>query len=724
VDGKLVDRRSAAADRQDAALNRWPDRSGAAFLDELAAVVAELRAVVEAGEREPDATERSRNHSHLGSALFDLGLARAKNDREAAVDTLCESAKEYERAQALLAGTDEPAMRAKLDFNYANTLRALSFGEDDQLLAMAGERYSRALTALRAHAPELVPVVEAALSTLPAQRKLAQLREQVGRKIGHLDELKRRFAETADRRPGTPGPAEPRQDADSMLAMMLPMLEARLEQDRRSGRVAQIRYEALKSVLAQLRELTARSDTRIADPAVKMDRVKALMQVVAEMMKERGGGANEPPPGTRAAALARRLADIEAAVGMERFSRFCGEREGDVVHRLITRAARSVAPLVATGRDDDRALAHEAEVVRPLAAEARRHLLRHHVMLAWPFWGAPSGAASPNSLHYAGGEGTWRSVSAAAASRRLRVRQSPAGADVADARWESISSSVVGVYDLTMADSRDRAAVCLELGIARSLGRPVVVLSPGSGALPFDIDVVSVALTGDAGDAARIGDALDDAIYGEPSRVLPHAFEATAARARELWSHGQPYAGALLKGLEETRGDATATAAVLGSLLRTVPDAPSLIYPVWPPSYPAAETRFCFHVMPLSQPWSEKVQNVCRAACGDAGVGYRPGDEARDPDIIRAIWDDICRATQVLVDLTGFNANVALEFGISCALGKKVLLTAQKGTVEKLFPMAAKMRVTQYGTPPRCTGLAAAVREFAGSQPIPATRTW
>jgi len=72
------------------------------------------------------------------------------------------------------------------------------------------------------------------------------------------------------------------------------------------------------------------------------------------------------------------------------------------------------------------------------------------------------------------------------------------------------------------------------------------------------------------------------------------------------------------------------------------------------------------------------------------------GDLVSEPHVIRSIWEEICRATHVLVDLTDFNANVALELGIAHTLGRPTLMVGQGYTVELLFPMIAKARFSAY----------------------------
>ncbi len=66
-------------------------------------------------------------------------------------------------------------------------------------------------------------------------------------------------------------------------------------------------------------------------------------------------------------------------------------------------------------------------------------------------------------------------------------------------------------------------------------------------------------------------------------------------------------------------------------------------------------------------------------------VEYIRGDHVLDADIIRSIWDNLCQATHVLVDLTGLNANVALELGIAHTLGRNVLLVSQDGPAQGWF---------------------------------------
>ena len=79
----------------------------------------------------------------------------------------------------------------------------------------------------------------------------------------------------------------------------------------------------------------------------------------------------------------------------------------------------------------------------------------------------------------------------------------------------------------------------------------------------------------------------------------------------------------------------------------------------------------------------------------NASKHYGP-DRLSLSDVIQSIWQEIAKATYVLVDLTEFNTNVALELGIAHTLGKSTLLVGQGDTVDELFPMISKLRFQTY----------------------------
>ena len=120
------------------------------------------------------------------------------------------------------------------------------------------------------------------------------------------------------------------------------------------------------------------------------------------------------------------------------------------------------------------------------------------------------------------------------------------------------------------------------------------------------------------------------------------------------------------------------------------------MHPWWSPDYPDENKPRLFHVMPFTPHWADEVSAITRAACKAASVNYVRGDEVAEPNVIRSIWEEIARATHVVVDLTGFSANVALELGIAHTLGKNVLMMGQGDPKAHLFKPISRIRAHGY----------------------------
>ena len=123
--------------------------------------------------------------------------------------------------------------------------------------------------------------------------------------------------------------------------------------------------------------------------------------------------------------------------------------------------------------------------------------------------------------------------------------------------------------------------------------------------------------------------------------------------------------------------------------------APQMAFPSWPGDYPNGSAKRCFHVTAFGPDWASTTSEIIAGACGGE-VLYIRGDRVLEADILRSIWDEICRATHIIVDLTGLNANVALELGIAHTLGRNVLLISQDRQPEKYFRAIAKQRIHPY----------------------------
>jgi hypothetical protein len=124
-----------------------------------------------------------------------------------------------------------------------------------------------------------------------------------------------------------------------------------------------------------------------------------------------------------------------------------------------------------------------------------------------------------------------------------------------------------------------------------------------------------------------------------------------------------------------------------------------LIHPVWPPVYGDPDSLRLFHVMPFRPDWADAAADHVEDACRTEGVEYIRGDRVSEQNIIQSIWRELATASHVLVDMTGFNENVALELGIAHTLGRPTAMVGQGDAVDNLFPMIAKLRFNPYGQP-------------------------
>lgn len=95
------------------------------------------------------------------------------------------------------------------------------------------------------------------------------------------------------------------------------------------------------------------------------------------------------------------------------------------------------------------------------------------------------------------------------------------------------------------------------------------------------------------------------------------------------------------------------------------------------------DPRLCFVLMPFDKPEARekpfmRVYKVIRSTVRKAGLKCKRADEIFGvKPIVQDIWESINKAALIIADLTGRNANVFYEAGLSHALPKKVILLAQ-----------------------------------------------
>ncbi len=755
----LIMRREKAIARHDKALERWPDRIGAGFATELTAIADELGKVAAALDAaNTDRLERSCTWRFAGDALFDLA-------RGVDPEPLKLAAAAYDCAEKLIEGFDVPIDRAKLDFNYANILRGMSQGRDRALLEEALLRYQMALWTFKRHEPAHAATVQANLNTLQAQLKMLDTFDRV--RAGY--ESLRAAANALARAPDDRGVQQRTRDLlermkqrrsglvrdamkvvqdfgrrqtgtiseklnamirqlqlaagadDDPFQRLFPMLLARFQSEIDAGRVSAERQAALEPILGELQKLINQPDTDLDASIDRMGQLRQLMTRMTALLEAPSTGAPTPPAGSRAEHIAKYEAALAQHLSSEQLRPNLAPAERDAGRKLFEELALARSELPAGAADTARTIAHERDLLRPLALSIEQYSLRHHVTIAHPFWALAPTPPDPSGFYVCGASDCGPLLDELADAFGLKRLHPGARADVGQARFNAIAASRVVVCDLRLPPGPELAAVCYEIGIAKALGRALVILVAPDTTLPFDIEVAPLELLGPATDRDALAAAIDQALYSPSHREAGSSLAETIAELQ--YRYGKVSAFEVRKSVEFVQQaafdpiNAQRRIESLFGFLGT--EAPRMIFPAWPGGYPEHDKLRLFHVMPFSLPWSKEVRDTVAAVCMQRGVRYLRGDEVPDPRVIRSIWDEICRASHVLVDLSAFNANVALELGLVHGLGRHCLLVGQGDTVRQLFPAIRKVRVLPYALAGGCGTLRDAIERFiATDRPV------
>ena len=130
-------RREALLARNDAALERWPDRADPEFTIEMAAVAEGFEALAHAIPlSERDAVECSRTWRWAGNAYYDLGAGKDL----AALERAAEAYRRAENALEAAAGADDAVEWVKLNYSFGKVLLQLSEAKDLGLATNARTR--------------------------------------------------------------------------------------------------------------------------------------------------------------------------------------------------------------------------------------------------------------------------------------------------------------------------------------------------------------------------------------------------------------------------------------------------------------------------------------------------------------------------------------------------------------------------------------------------------
>jgi len=755
MDKILIDRRERAMDRADRALDAaWPHRTGADYVAEMQGAAEELEQIAATMQQDGgDPVEQSRSYSYLGSVYSDLAPTLGKKMLFQAKDA-------YLKAEALLKDCDDPLAHAKLNFNFANTLRQIDPNNVEQLQE-AKRRFLFAKKIFAVQSPQFIPQVDTALGSVENLLKIAPLVGEVNRNFAaaealtqelkkgdNLPELITKTRQLMKQDGGIHGligrveamvsqlPPELQQSEqfaeirhklgaltklaigggtmDNQEAQIMQMLRDRLEADLQQNRVNEDRADTIRGMLAQLGTILSGDDDDIAGFMERAQKLRATARSHFDTQHYLSHGISRPPEGSRAAELVETGWLLRRFLLEEMSRPNKGATESKEVLNLNVQATRLDRRIYEAGGDDKRAQLVEKDEFRPLALAVRDFSARTHSMLAQPIWQLAHSAVDTNAVFFSGSLDRQGLVADICHKLGLNMMQTPGGENVSNARWKQLQSAMTTVFDLGLADGPARAAVAYELGIALTLGKPIVVIASPDYPLPFDVAIEPIILDGNRDDEQKLTAAIDRSVVWTYETIRPSDSHVTLDYILSRYTRPYPdtYVDQTLRLLQDQKKDPDSLMLdrTIVQLVDFLKDGETMvIHPVWSPVYPQAESRRLFHVMPYRPGWADEARDVTRRTCEAMGVEYVRGDEMKDPNVIRSIWEEIARSTDVVIDLTGFSANVALELGITHTLGRNYLIVGQGDTVDRLFDTIARLRFQQYQHPAE---LEAVVRNF------------
>lgn len=701
-------RRAALLGKSDAALDRFPQRTGREFVGELTEVAQGLAKLAQAADRAGgDALERSRTWRHLGNAYFDLGSGREKAQLERASAA-------FERAETLLAGVNDPVETVKLNYSWGQTLFQLCDATDARLASQARDRFATALALAPTHLPGGVSSLQKQLADAERVVGLLTEAEGLGRRIGQLE---------SELRDTEPKPSRSQGAAD--IQALFGVLQHEFEKDKPN--LEPTRREGLESFMGRLGKLvsgeTEGGERSLEDMLANRGQLDSLIRELQPQGRKpslKGPGA---PAGSRSERLLAALQELKMFVFSAHVQPGAPAGLRAAALDLFPRIGRLTTWISEAGSDHAKVRQLESDQARGLANEVRMFARRAHVMLARPVWSRYRGLVDANRIFFSGPAALRQGVAGAAARLGLELDQpGRAGADVAEHRWQDLRAANVAVFDLSDGDPQ----VYYELGIALAVGTQLLLIAKEGMLVPFDVAQHVRVYAPTDGLETFLADEIDGAMYGLHVRGGGRSsLEATQGYAERLAAadSGNALLGVALRSVRNGGADPVKFSDALNVFNSYLGAAEQeLLLPRWPGAYPDPRRPRSFAVMPFRQD-QEPAYAVVAAAARKAGVEPVRGDVAEGQQIVESIWDEICRATHVTVDLTGLNLNVCLELGLAHTLGRPTLIIGRDGTERALgraLPGAAKWRCHTYPADPKTKpAFQATLSKFFGSKASP-----
>lgn len=738
----LIQRREQAIARADKALDAvWPHRLGHDYVNEMQWTIHELEIIANEMEAKGfDLVEQSRTYRLLASLYADLEPSIGK-------EMLIKAKKFYKIAETLLIDQSDDLERAKLNFNFGNTLRLIDPNDIEQL-----QEANKYLLAARVffvvHAPQYLTQTDEALKSIENLLKIAPLANTVKKNTDDMTALQKKLdagdnindihekaKEVMKRGGGAAGmvgqlqaiidalPAGLRRSGkftdiqnqmqeltkqvignDKMspeVKQIWLLLNHRLKKDLSDNSVSRERAESLSGMLEEFGRILSGDEKDINAMLEKAQRLREFIDGKFEMNHYLSHELERPPVNSRAAILVELNWQLRRYLLEEMNRPEKGEEESKEALDLNLRASRVDKRIHEAGADNTQAMILEKEELRPLSLAIRNFSARMNTMIAKPVWLIANVPLDTNAVFYSGSMKGQPFIAGVCRRSGLEIIAEPRGESYASARWEQLQKAIIAVFDLRVNDGLDMAAVNYELGIALTLGKPIVLLIAEGQTLPFDVEIEPIVFTGETKDDFAISAAIDKSVVWTYPRPHADASVKTLEYILSLYKRPQQniYVDQTLRILSvfQKSPDPLSITRTLLKFFDYLKDGETmLIHPLWSQVYPEDKKLRLFHVMPYSPTWADNVAQTVREVCEVNDVKYVRGDEVDDANVIRSIWHEIAQATHVLVDLTGFNPNVALELGIAHTLGKKILIAGQGDAKSFVFKSISKFRVHSY----------------------------
>ena len=612
--------------------------------------------------------------------------------------------------------TASPEEQAQTLVETLEFMSKLGANSDDLLLSMAEslvqiEIHNRRYTRERKKQVEAYIERVKALQTIQDPGAKARQIEALTREFIDLTQSMPPEIETVPRQaPQTEGMSDERQAEINRLFQ----LRQELENDLATGQIAPERGRELRMMLNELDEIFEMPRETAQDNMIFQARTREILARLSSTIVNLGYMA-DPESDTYAGYLARCVRGFGGLV-LKEGSRITAltDSENKVLASIQGRI-NEISPFIESNPGDDELLKLEKESLRALALDVHKYTLRHHLMIANPIWSSSQVFRNPNAVFYAGDKKVSKLMGELCTGKGLQLLTTDStGKDPAQERWNQLRLAHVAVFDLTNyvryenldTGSREEitgkvAAVSYDLGIAFTLGLPVVIVGEAGQAMPFDLDIEPIRLTGDSdSDAGILASALDEAIYTQQREELGNAIPAAVDYVRRIYGSGtgnMELEGAVSMLDDAIAADPLKVKYLLDSILLNIRTrTPQIIFPPWVASYPDSNAPRCFHITAF-RPHLEIMRTVLSEHCEKAGIQYiRGDDEVLDPQIIVSIWDNICRASHVVVDVTDFNPNAVLELAMAHVLGRKTIVFSQNFEMLQYVPALGKIRILPY----------------------------